>query len=864
VVDPNPARGMPIQLQRYWLVGKGATKIRWNTHGDFLRCVRALRSKFPKNPEGLCNILHTKATGGPPGHGSLEKHSITASFDADPIALVAAQALMDRQPKLGNWLWAGPLAPIGLPTGEPRRTRIFEPGSLSHRVLPLPMDWRPTTGQGHDGAMTVGRILGLTYGPDHMGQDYAWGWGDYLDEDIVPEAKRARYLADQGVAGPSVDPGGQVVASLNPMNGFEHMQRFTIGGATLVSIPAFAALRQMVFEADGDWPEDDPDMDGDYAMSDEDCGCDGALVASVNPKGWRGLPLAPREAVFDNDDAVKRITAWAQGGQDVEKMRRAFMYYDPQGSPNDPTSYRLPVGDVINGRLTLIYHAIYAAAALLSGAHGGLPNVPETDIAELRNVISEIYPEMATAFNDSSVRAPWDRSAQEGVQLAMDTYAATEPYGDVNYADPGYRDNKKRYPIDSPEHVRAAWSYINQAKNAEMYDTKQLAQIKARIVAAAKKHGVQITDEMAVDRDQYSTTGFPVYPPKEWFEDPQLRGKTRLTVTDDGHVFGHLAAWNECHRDMANRECVMAPRSRQGYAPFHLGTVVTREGEVLPVGKIVMDTRHAGIHLGYTAAAVHYDNTGDEVAVIRCGEDEYGIWFSGAVVPEADERKVAKLRRSPLSGDWRREKGSLELTAALAVNAPAFPVYAMEDDERMALVAAGSVYESDDVPQFVPPTGIIAAAEAYVEQVFASQDQEAAERAQRLKDLLEDDEILAQRRRAARLSHVFSVDPTIPAPAPAPGAGPVAPGAAPGAAPAPAAAGADPNVDGQSATDAAGMDEVAWQIAAEADASFAVIGEGGAPAATEEAAGAPAQEPAVAPTPQAPAPAGQTVPLTQG
>ena len=70
MVDPNPGRGMPLKLQKYWLAGKGAAKIRWNIPGDFKRCVRNLRKYFPQNPEGLCNILHTKATGGPPGHGS--------------------------------------------------------------------------------------------------------------------------------------------------------------------------------------------------------------------------------------------------------------------------------------------------------------------------------------------------------------------------------------------------------------------------------------------------------------------------------------------------------------------------------------------------------------------------------------------------------------------------------------------------------------------------------------------------------------------------------------------------------------------------------------------------------------------------
>ena len=38
-------------------------------------------------------------------------------------------------------------------------------------------------------------------------------------------------------------------------------------------------------------------------------------------------------------------------------------------------------------------------------------------------------------------------------------------YGDVEFADPV----NNKYPIDTPEHVRAAWSYINHADNAAKY-----------------------------------------------------------------------------------------------------------------------------------------------------------------------------------------------------------------------------------------------------------------------------------------------------------------------------------------------------------------------------------------------------------
>jgi hypothetical protein len=263
---------------------------------------------------------------------------------------------------------------------------------------------------------------------------------------------------------------------------------------------------------------------------------------------------------------------------------------------------------------------------------------------------------------------------------------------------------------------------------------------------------------------QYSASGIPVHPPKAWFDDPHLTRKTKLTVTEDGHVFGHLAAWNECHRDVTMRECVLAPHSEQEYRPFHLGSVLTAEGEVIDTGKIVMDTRHAGINLGYAAAALHYDNTGDEIAAIRCGEDQFGIWFSGAIVPEASSQRVAKLRRSPLSGDWRREGGSLELTAALAVNAPAFPVYSMEDDERTALVAAGSVWFEDDEFEYAgpPTTGITGLIQDAVNDAFsaAGWDEEDTQeyRAQRLRDLIEDSEIYEKRDRQLRLHAIFAAD----------------------------------------------------------------------------------------------------------
>lgn len=78
---------------------------------------------------------------------------------------------------------------------------------------------------------------------------------------------------------------------------------------------------------------------------------------------------------------------------------------------------------------------------------------------------------------------------------ALETRADKTPYGNVTYADPGYQADKvERYPLDSADHCRAAWSYINQKDNAAKYTPQQLTVIKDRIVVAAKKYGITIND----------------------------------------------------------------------------------------------------------------------------------------------------------------------------------------------------------------------------------------------------------------------------------------------------------------------------------------------------------------------------------
>ena len=59
-------------------------------------------------------------------------------------------------------------------------------------------------------------------------------------------------------------------------------------------------------------------------------------------------------------------------------------------------------------------------------------------------------------------------------------------YGKVKFADP----KNKKYPIDTPEHVRAALSYWGRARNQNKYSEEDKATIQRRLEAAARTHNI--------------------------------------------------------------------------------------------------------------------------------------------------------------------------------------------------------------------------------------------------------------------------------------------------------------------------------------------------------------------------------------
>lgn len=318
----------------------------------------------------------------------------------------------------------------------------------------------------------------------------------------------------------------------------------------------------------------------------------------------------------------------------IEQFSSWFFWRNPAKPANNRNSYRMPFADVMaDGTVKLVPAAVFSAAAQLSGAHG-LLSIPPEERDQIMRTIDQIYDLFRNQWDDPRQVPPWERPSNS---------AADEP-------------------------VKAS---VSEEENMPI--------------------------ELVDDEAEAMTAAAPLRAPSSWFENPNLTGPTKLRVTDEGRVYGHLAQWNTCHRGVGN-SCVLAPHSIVDYAHFKTGTTMTADGMLRPVGNLTYGAGHADTNLGYLAAAAHYDNAATTVANVNVGEDAYGIWVAGSMSPGTGELEAQQLRSHPLSGDWRRTGGNLELIAALAVNTPGFPVdepqYTMTaSGEQNSLVAAGIVYE---------------------------------------------------------------------------------------------------------------------------------------------------------------------------
>ena len=382
----------------------------------------------------------------------------------------------------------------------------------------------------------------------------------------------------------------------------------------------------------------DPDL-----LPDEDM----AIYAALG--GDPTLPVADRNRPWSGAAARNRVFERASnsdGTVDVGLLRRAFLWQDPDADPATKQAWKLGVADIVDGTLTLIPRGVVATA----GGRGvsAVAGMSDADRARVEARICRLYDRVRETHDD---------------------------FGDCPFS-------VDMTTIDRMSHDDMLHAFTSaRVRHVAIVDTPAFADARIAIVAA-----------LVVDDAVLAAFANPLFGQSPHLDDrlvtqsPERPGEAvtygaPLTVTDEGWVYGHAALWGRCHAGFRTK-CVVPPRGAE-YSRFLHGSAIPG----VPTGPLTTGTTHAMWDDDAVAAFNHYAHTGRAVADVSVGEDHLGLWVAGMLRPDVDDRDVADLRGSSLSGDWRPVNGKYRLVGLLAVNQPGYLVQRVSPDGNVVITA---------------------------------------------------------------------------------------------------------------------------------------------------------------------------------
>ena len=341
-------RGNAEKLRRYWLYGEGAAKIRWNTGGDWKRCVRLLSKHLGPRAKGYCALRHKEATGlwtGDKKHRQLygrtasgaEIYSDQFILSTDEVIQSATtrarvadarrRVLLAGAPPEGHG--AAFCIPLVIPEGvESGDGRIFDHGVIDMRELPLPLLWQIKTSEGHNGSVVVGKILTMERVEGGIGN--ARGFFD--TGEFGREAERLvrnkfirgvsadmdKFEADVEVEdGKDAQTGEDTKVETGRMN----IRKARVMAVTIVPKPAFEECTIHIEDPESQQQEEIVVPDGVY-VEDVDaleasalvaCGIVAGVIPTTPPMDWFDNPKlthATPLTVGDDGRVYGHIAAW--------------------------------------------------------------------------------------------------------------------------------------------------------------------------------------------------------------------------------------------------------------------------------------------------------------------------------------------------------------------------------------------------------------------------------------------------------------------------------------------------------------------------------------------------------------------------
>ena len=131
--------------------------------------------------------------------------------------------------------------------------------------------------------------------------------------------------------------------------------------------------------------------------------------------------LDDRTRAWDSDSAIGRVRTFTKStDKPSASYKRAFLYYNPEEEDNFG-GYKLPIADVVDGKLVAIPRALFSAAGAMQGSRGGV-DLPSADRAKITNVINRYYVRMSNMF-DEDMESPIKNDEEEMQQKSLEVSA---------------------------------------------------------------------------------------------------------------------------------------------------------------------------------------------------------------------------------------------------------------------------------------------------------------------------------------------------------------------------------------------------------------------------------------------------------
>lgn len=554
--------------------------------------------------------------------------------------------------------WRGMIAPLGRRSPDGRVLASPADGEPLLRILPLPLMYQEKTAPGHDDAVIVGNINDV-----------------WIDQD--KQAVMGTGYLDLG------SPDGREVARKID-RGFHRWVSVTHDPDASYSFRYFRDTGEEV-------PESDVAVIGPYNVAFD--ANDNELLQERTVHNWRlsdvtlvstpAFEDAAIELLGDNDTGDER-TAPVKVGDPVLINRRAAVVTDLDATDNEATVRIDENGEVMNVALTALVPRRTEASPVAASAS----DVPyyETITAEERRTAEEKgeampggrYPIRNRSDLEKAIHAvgrAGGRSGTESERAAVRRHII-----------------KRARALGAADMIPDTWNSDGSLKSGD--STKN-----------SIKHSVEPGSAAWCER---VAAEVPIEPPAAWFSDPKLTGPVKVMVTDEGRVYGHIAAWDTAH---AGRPDVPSPprATDRNYSKFHRHPVRCSDGTKVKTGPLATSGHEDINEPSVWKVMAHYDDPKFVVADVVCGEDEHGIWVSGALRYGITPAQVLMTDRYSFSGDWRGN----ELLAACSASVPGFHLDADDQVRALAASAGDAAIVAQAVPQMRvedgEPVAIIAA-----------------------------------------------------------------------------------------------------------------------------------------------------------